>query len=195
MIILNRTNELIVPRVDRCKNDPCNIYQLVMQNKATKEIVIFKLRDYACYNPIYFQFRFNIPEWFKYGEYDVYLIKNNDWQPPSVNEDNICNSCRKTDKSVIGSEGLKFIAGNTLIVTSLFKAKLVDVTESRIKSNGLDLIAYTKSSDNRPAGEIWTYLDVIHTDLAKYKPSKEANSSAELTRSKQRRKYIEHIRK
>lgn len=195
MIILNKINELVVSRVDRCKNDPCNIYQFIIQNKATKEIVIFKLRDYACYNPIYYQFRFEIPEWLEYGEYDMYLVKNWDWNPKSINEDNIYNSYRKTDKSAIGNNGLKFITGNTLIVTSLFKAKMIDITESKLKANGFDLIAYTKSDDNRPVGEIWTYIDVIFTDIAKYKPGKDAENFTELTRSVQRRKYIEHSRK
>mgnify|MGYP003623853638 CR=1 FL=1 len=72
---------------------------------------------------------------------------------------------------------------------------MIDITESKLKANGFDLIAYTKSDDNRPVGEIWTYIDVIFTDIAKYKPGKDAENFTELTRSVQRRKYIEHSRK
>lgn len=169
MIILKDINKLIIPKVDRCKKDPCNLYQLIWQNKGTKEIEVFKVRDYASISPVYYVFNFRLPEWFEFGEYDLYLVKNWNWSPYKVNEDNIYNTQKHTLKTPVNTNGVLIVSGGKLLVTNRFKARLSDACNNSLLSNGSTIIAYSSSDDKRAQGEIWTYLDIIHTDLAMYK--------------------------
>lgn len=195
MIIFNQTNELILPKVNRCRLDPCNLYQLILQNKATKEFTIFKIRDYSTNNPMYFVCYFDIPEWFEAGEYEMYFVKSNEWVPGQINEDNVYDSVVMTDKTPVAMHGILLMSGDRLLVTKNFKAKLADISNTGVKSRGYEIVSYTDSKDMRATGEIWTYLDVLFTDIVKYKQVENDLNIIEPERNKNKRKYIEHNRR
>lgn len=172
MIFISNNSQLIVPKVNRCKSGYCNIYQIVLQNKATKEIIIYKVRDYSSGNPVHYLFNFLVPDWLEYGEYDFYLLPDSDWFNEEIDQDNPSTSVRSVDKGGITANGRFLVSGNTLIVTSNVKAKMYDHT-GQVVSGKKGYLVTAQARDTDPCGDICKGIEIIHTDLLKYKPENE----------------------
>lgn len=172
MIHINKNTEhLILPRLDRCKNDHCNLYQLIIQNKANKEITVFKLRDCNYDNPIYYGFNFFLPDCVTPGEYDLYLVSNDEWEKGEINMDRPKDTIRTPNIGAIDSNGGILIAGDYLITNGIFKARFFDSELTQLTSENIGLLIHAESEDHS-SGELCKHLCLIHTDLLKYKCDK-----------------------
>lgn len=167
MIIVDKNDlELLIPKVDRCCLDDCNLYQLILQHKSTRKLIIYRVRDYAHYNPMYFQFSFYIPDCAETGEYNVYLAKNSNWSTCEVDLVNVKQTYRATDKDPVNINGEFIISGNTILMTGRHKA-IVD----NLSSNGECIIVNNNAADTRSTGELVEEICILQTDILKYKSS------------------------
>lgn len=165
MIILDRAQSLLkLPKINRCKLSNDNMYQIIIQNLANKEITVFKLFDSAGSNPVYYIFKFEVPNWIGGGDYKLFLVSNNEWLPDDINtsvpEDSYC----KIDKGGITNNDQLIVINGKVLVTRWFKAQLFN-NGCPVTINYQDLGSSVLSGDDSYCGDIVTELDLIHTDL------------------------------
>ncbi|MCD8079642.1 MAG: hypothetical protein LUF04_04275 [Bacteroides sp.] len=185
---------LLIPRIDRCKNDLCNIYQLLLQNRSTKEITIFQLPDYYYGHPVYYGFKIHLPDWIGYGEYDLFLLSDENWDGKDINPDNPRNTIRYTDKGTISANDMLIVVNGLLLVTKHFKGRWVDATGNKVEGNKCSFTVDSESKDERLTGETFRCLDIIHTDILKYKHEYKHSSYVEPRLYKSRGNYKEYRR-
>lgn len=167
MIILSETTQIIhLPKLERCKLDECNLYYLLLHNNYTKELWVFKVRDFNS-NPIRFNIYLEIPECFDEGEYTYYLVSVDDWNTDKLSTNYPTQTQFQTDKEAITTNGMYIISNNKMLVTSKFKAKLL-IDGKEIKDASHLLTAFGESDDEREEGEIVKEVNVLNTGLLKY---------------------------
>lgn len=169
MIIVDKNDlELLIPKSDRCCLDDCNIYQLILQHKSTRKLIIYKVRDYAHDNPLYFQFSFYVPDCSEEGEYNVYLTKYSDWSSCEIDLVDVKQTYRETDKDPVNINGAFIVSGNSILMTSNHKSILEDHF-GKLSSNGDFFIVNEEAKDQRGTGDLVETIQIIQTDLLKYK--------------------------
>lgn len=187
--------EIYLPRIDRCKGDCCNLYQLIFQNLATKDVTVFKLRDYSQGNPSFYRFSIVVPEYLKTGEYKIFLVSAAEWCRDEIDVNAPQRTERVTDKEAITANDAYLVFNGKLLVTGYFRAEVIDAS-GEVTSDGQHIHVRGKSQDERPCGEISKSVDVIHTDLLTIyaveidQPERYVEPKA----SEARKKYIEHER-
>lgn len=169
---------LTIPKINRCKLDGCNVYQLLLHNTYTKEVWMFKVRDSVFLknftldiNPVSetrFQFHMIFPEDMQHGTYEYYILPNGEWEAEDINVDVIDNSYTATDKSGVVNNGQFLVLGDKLLVLSSFEAKVVMNGLSVFLNENTALKHTTTSKDERLEGEIFKCLSIIQRGLIKY---------------------------
>lgn len=194
MIILNNCeSSLLLPRVDRCENSCNGIYQLIFHHLATKQLIIYKVRDWFPCNPAYYRFEFFITNYMQYGEYKVYLIRNSDWYPDELKINDIAGSIRYAGKDPVSINGHYIISNGKLLMTRKLSGILTDHYKPAIANNQAIIVNYN-SCDDRAEGDICEGIDIISTYLAKYLQSCTEVCVHEGTREKQNIQYKRHER-
>lgn len=172
MIIVQKEEEIIyIPINQRCKIDKCNIYQLIIYDRYEKCTLVYKLQNIS-FDPIRFAFKIILPDYFTDGhEYTYYLVNTNEWTPKDINKNYVTNTRRTTDKQAISKDGLYIISNGKMLVTSFFKAKLMQEDE-KIKEGEYVVLVNDKSKDMRAYGDIVDSLSILDIGIMKYiKPS------------------------
>lgn len=164
----NRCFWMIIPKVDRCNLDPCNVYQLILTNVFTKDIYVFKVKDVALTDR-----RFNIwvelPECAEYGEYEYYLISNDEWNPIDIDSNIPKDSIKCTDKSAITFNGKYLVAGDYLLVTKFFYTQ-VSLGDKIVTDNeGNRVLVEQVSEDTNSIDDLYKTLDIIARGMLTYK--------------------------
>lgn len=160
MILTNKKEFWFYPhKLKRCMEDACNLYQVILQNTYTKEVFVYKVRDFSA-NNIRFCFRFIMPECT--GDYMYYIVSNNEWDSSEINWDNIDNTNLLTDKTAVTFNGMYLVANGKLVVSKYFKAK------ATIKEMELPILVESESEDERTEGELVTSLDILSKGLLRY---------------------------
>lgn len=168
-IRVNSSDCLIqIPIYMRCKMDWCNLYQLVLQNRLTKEVFVYKLRDFNSNNQVRYTFRFEIQDCMEYGEYTYYLIRNDEWEAIDINTTYVPDSNRLTDKEMVLSNNKFLIVGDKLVVLPFTRVKLIDASGCDLSSDGSYLTTKKESDDCRITGELETCIELLATGLFKY---------------------------
>lgn len=151
---------------------------------------MFKLRDYSSCNPLYYLFKFVVPDCMVHGEYDLYLMSNDNWDITEINPDSPKSTSRQTDKTPLEFNGQLLISNGKLVVTSLQKALVIGHDGTMFP-----FIANAYSEDERIESEAVKEVDVIHTDLLKYKPEWYECASERIEyQSEARNQYTEYDR-
>lgn len=170
MNIINRhTNELIIPRINRCGDSDCRIFQLVLQKRSTNKLFVFKLRDYAFKDSIRHHFKFAVPDEMDLGEYNLFLVSSGEWQQAELNDLFIKDTFRQTDKGAITINGQYIVSNGRILVTKNKKSELKKLNDF----TGRTGIYYTfteQSKDPRVEGELFEEIDIIYSGLLKLVP-------------------------
>jgi len=168
MIKINEnTRRLKIPRVDRCKTNSCDEYNAVLKNTATKEIIVYKLKDYNIKSQSYFYFDFYVPEWLETGTYEFYLTYNYDFFKEHIDSDNIYGSERHVKKAVNILENMIMVEGDSIIVSPEFSARIVDMGHE-ITTQGCSLLSLVDSDDQSEGGNLYRKIDIIQVDILYY---------------------------
>lgn len=154
------------PKLLRCNLDPCNIYQLVLQHKFTKEIFLFKVRDLS-WNTLRFYFNMQVPDCFPDGEYDYFIISNDEWSTDEINVDIVKHTNLYTDKGLVTLNDKCIIIGDKLLVTKFFKARVFNCGK-QLTYNGDYVIAQQASQDDKAYGDIVKNINILGRGLLKF---------------------------
>lgn len=169
MVILDYYQTLLkLPKINRCKLAHDNMYQLILQNLATKDVTIFKLFDSVGTNPLYYIFKFEVPDWLYSGDYKLLLVSNNEWLPNEIDTNIPEETYCKIDKGGITNNDKFIVINGKVLVTRWFKAQLFN-DGCPMTINYQDLGGNVLSDDKSYCGNIVTELDLIHTDLLRIK--------------------------
>lgn len=164
--ISGKCAEFSVSRLYRCKDDPCNIYQLILQHIQSKCITIFKVRDISI-NHLRYCFKFELPDCFPSGEYNYFLVSSNEWGKCDLNQEIVKNTRYYADKRALSINGMKIIADNKLLVLSSFKAVLFFGWKKLSDGENI-LITTSKTSNKDKTGDIVETLDILNSGLLRY---------------------------
>lgn len=170
VILYPHTNILTIPRIDRCKENPCKVYQLILQKKSDNKIIVFKLRDWTIGRSLRYHFNFSIPCEMAFGEYNLYLTQASEWGSDEVNDLYPAETFRQTDKSALIVGGKYIISNGRVLVTSAHKKILVD-NSGIVSDKTHDIFLVTEFSDDiRDKGELYEDLKVLYRGLLRYIP-------------------------
>lgn len=167
VVIDNTACELILPKVNRCFEDECNVYQLILQKRSTNSIMVFKLRDLSSGHPLRYYFPFAVPKCMAEGEYNLFLVRPSEWNSREINDLFVNDTIRETDKQAITCFGRYVMSGNRILVSSNKKV----LTGIYDQNREISYVATEFSDDNRAEGELFEELKIIYSGLLKYKPS------------------------
>lgn len=157
---------LHIPKLQKCKLDPCNTYQIIFQNIKTNCIYVFKVRDLSI-NNLRYNFFIKVPDCFLTGEYNYFLISEDDWSSCEINSDIVKQTKQYVDKSSLIVNGMKVISNEKLIVLSSFKALLFSNGKS-IMIEDDNLVSWLKSNDNSKEGYLYKDLDILNNGIFVY---------------------------
>lgn len=180
-------------KINRCALDPSNVYQLILQHTSTRDLLLYKVRDYAVNNPVYFSFSFPTADTMQYGEYKVYLIRNSDWHPQEIDIVAIKDSQRNTDKVPITINGYYIISGNTIMMTNKQKKLIADAYQAT-EVDGKSIVVNYDGSDERAKGDLSEAIEIIQTDLLKFPQPCDIGCKPEKTRNRHHIEYKRHER-
>lgn len=102
---------LSLPKVNRCYENDCNVYQLILQKRSTTSIIVFKPRDISSGHTLRYHFPFAIPKCMAFGEYNLFLVHPSEWKGYEVNDLYVKETYRHTDKHAIKLFGEYIISG------------------------------------------------------------------------------------
>lgn len=172
MIILdNECSHIVIPKLERCMQDPGNIYFLILHNNYTKEIWMFRLRDYRGSRMLYI-FPVSMPVEFEEGEYTYYLVSKDEWNVERVSIHYPEKSLFVTDKEAVSHGSMYIVSNGDMLVTKYFKARLcVGDTEIHAGGDGKhhERIAVTCIHEGEARGDITREVRILNTGLLKYR--------------------------
>lgn len=172
MIVADGYNcRLCLPKVDRCKLSCWDIYQLIIQHKSTRQIFIFKVRDYAPCNPVRFHFYISFPQCMPVGEYDLFIVSGDIWKVEELDPvfPKKTTLSYTTDKTPVMIGGQFIVSDRKILMSSQTKAIIGDHFGA-LEVDGDYIITTIPSQDRRATGEIaqTECIDIIQTDLLKF---------------------------
>lgn len=167
MVIVNSNSEYIeIPKLLRCRQNDCNIYLLILHSNYTKDVWVFKVRDFR-FNDIRYLFYMEFPEGFCENEYNYYLVSYDD----KITEDLITSFPQFTniqaDKYSVTFNDMFLIVNNKIIVTNKFKAILTNEC-NEIKFDDYGIKASFETPDKSSTGDLVTGLCILNSGLLKY---------------------------
>lgn len=161
---------LELPKVDKCKLDRKCIYMFIIQNTFTKDIWLYRVRDWNILNPLRFQFKMCFQENMPKGEYEYYLVSDEHWQYGELDVNNVRKTQVITDKSFLKLGNHFLLANNKLLVINSFKEVVTKDGYPVLIGKDLGLKTIKKSKDKRSEGELYRSLSIISSGLIKYEP-------------------------
>lgn len=174
MILVTERCQLVeFPKLEKCRKDPCNIYYLILHNTFTKEITLFKVRDYNS-NRLRYRIYLKLPECFEEGEYTYFIVGHDDWEYDrrKISTNYPEDTQIQTDKGAIAYNGMYLVANGKMLVTSRFKAKVFINDEQAVWGDISHPIINTfTSKDKRSEGEIVKELNILNTGILKFIPN------------------------
>lgn len=177
-------NKIRIQKLETEKLDPSNIYQLVIEDLYTKEIILYKVKDLTTLNPI--RYTFDITE-LKPGNYKYYLISNEEWELDDLYWDNIKKSQVIIDNGAVTANCEYLVFNGFLLVTDKFATAL------ELYNDGCEsayIMQSEKSENKYTCGSIVKKcMYILNTGIFNV-PSIE--SCDEVIEYKENKKYIEY---
>lgn len=157
-----------VPLFERCKKDSCNIYNMILQHRASKCITVFKVRSVTTKTDIRLWIKLVMPDDMEQGEYTYYLVSEDEWKNSEIDRNYVLYSYRKTDKEAFTVGGKIIVANNGIVVQKWKNARLIDATGDII-AKGKYLSAKAESEDAKAVGKIYEpMMGMLATGVLKY---------------------------
>lgn len=157
-----------LPKLKRCMIDSCNVYHLILRNQYTKEIFLFKVRDFLTTSSVRYAINMVLPECMEYGEYEYFLISNDEWNQDEISVDVVKNTQLHTDKSLLEYDGMFFVSNNKILVTKNFKARIFFDGLPLATKDGEILVGNQASKDDNSEGDITKELTILNRGILKY---------------------------
>lgn len=165
-IIDKHTEWVILPKINRCYQNDCNVYQLILQKCSNNEIFVFIVRDFSLKNDPRYRFKFAVPDCMGIGEYNLFLVTNSEWNSYELDQYFVKNSYRQTDKEAITFCDNYIVIDGKVLMTSKKHVPFTQLNDI----TGNQCAFYTtihESNDPRSEGELFEEIQVIYCGLLK----------------------------
>lgn len=185
---------LIAPKLDRCYLSPSNIYIVIFQHQATKEVSVCRCRDIVSFN-LRFNLFVSIPECSPYGTYDYFIVRDEEWirDINNLNWDSIGRSEFYPMLSpILSNDGILTI-GDTILLINDFKVPLFKIDTKDCPDEEEPIyITVKKEIDEEPEGDYPRKLRICGRGLLKYYGKEEPEVLKKETEYRVNRQLIQY---
>lgn len=156
-----------IPILEKCKVAKCGKYRLILRHNATKEVFVFRINDIGN-NKIRICFNFEFPEFMCFGEYDYYLVSDDNWFPEDINMYDVRNTVKSTDKEAVTANDMYIVHDEKLILTKWFKAYIYDDGKPIVKGDKC-IVGDGESDNSEEYGNLYNELDILSSGVLYFK--------------------------
>lgn len=193
MLVVNSECQTIeLYRLRKCDKSELGEYQLILQDTADKELLIFDVTDLNEGKTPRYKFEICFNNVCAHDTtYNYFLVSNEGWETQDIDINFPIDSYYKANKTALSQGCLYLVSHNILLVSNKTKAKLIG-NNGLLTDFKIPLIANSETGDNSPDGMIVRYLDVLNNGLLKYMPVPAFTSCSDSDYTCDNKKIIEY---
>lgn len=162
---------MVVPKLNRCSYINCNVYILILQHQASKDVWVVRCRDYNV-NPLRMHLNISLLDNCLHpGTYDYFVVSDEDWVKDGINIDQVRESDYQTEKEAITINDMYIVVGGKLLVTKFFQAEVRLGDEIPVDGEGNRFSVKDQVRDGIAEDDIVKTLTILGRGMLKYKES------------------------
>lgn len=166
VVLKHQCQEIFLERFRYCGNNTENGLQLILQDTADKELLIFDVTDLNEGETPRYKVEICFPDdCLKRITYDYYLVEASNWLEDEINIDYPCKTIRKADNVVL-------MAGNFYLTAGDYQL--------------------TIGTGTPETGQITTYMRILNSGLLQYRPEQAIKACDKNDYTCNEKKYIEY---